>query len=298
MQQIEDVFLEIAQEEGGAETVVHLAAHYDFTGDETPEYHRTNVRGLRNVLDLSARIGVRNFVFSSSVAACTLPTRPDQFLTEASPPDGRHIYARTKRAGEEMLAEYQGRLKPVIVRFAALFSDWCEYPPLYMFLRTWLSNAWNRRILGGRGQSAIPYMHVHDVVLFLVRVLDRLEDLNPREVLIASPDGCTSHEDLFEAATLAFRRVAARPVHMPKAAVRPGHVRDGPAGAADRRTAVRAAVDGRVHRHGDAHRRAAARGSGSAGRPGHGWRSSAGCRSSSRTSGPMRRSGTRETARP
>ena len=50
-----------------------------------------------------------------------------------------------------MLAEYRDVFRSVIVRFAALFSDWCEYPPLYMFLDTWLSRQWNHRMLGGMG---------------------------------------------------------------------------------------------------------------------------------------------------
>ena len=52
-----------------------------------------------------------------------------------------------------MLAEYSDAFPSVIVRFAALFSDWCEYPPLYMFLRTWLSRAWNRAHPGRQGAS-------------------------------------------------------------------------------------------------------------------------------------------------
>jgi len=206
---------------GGAQTLVHLAAHYDFTGDEHPEYERTNVVGLRNTLDLARACGVTNVVFSSSVAACKLPPLGSS-LNEESPPDGVHVYARTKRIGEEMLREYEGSLRPVIVRFAALFSDWCEYPPLYMFLETWLTKAWNRRILGGNGITAIPYLHVRDVVSFLETVLDRLDDLAPREVLIASPDGATSHNELFRAATENMLGAARRPIHMPRLLCTPG----------------------------------------------------------------------------
>ena len=81
--------------------------------------------------------------------------------------------------GERMLAEYRDHFPRTIVRFAALFSDWCEYPPLFMFLETWLSSAWNARMLGGRGQSAIPYLHVDDLILFFLALLDRLDALPP-----------------------------------------------------------------------------------------------------------------------
>jgi len=208
-------------EQGGADAVLHLAAHYDFTGEDDPEYFRTNVDGLRNTLDLSAGAGIRQFFFSSSVAACELP-RPGRALDETSPPDGRHIYAQTKRIGEAMVGGYRDRFTPVVVRFAAMFSDWCEYPPLYMFLETWLSSAWNRHLLGGRGQSAIPYLHISDAVAFLTRLLERRGDWKPSEVLIASPDGATSHRGLFDATMFHESRVPVRPFLVPKALCGPG----------------------------------------------------------------------------
>jgi nucleoside-diphosphate-sugar epimerase len=222
--QLETVFTEI-QADGPVDVVIHLAAHYDFTGEDHPEYYRTNVDGLRNVLENCRRLAVKHFVFSSSLAACQFPP-PGRALDEDSPPDGDHVYARTKAIGERMLAEYADAFPSVIVRFAALFSDWCEYPPLYMFLRTWLSRAWNARILGGRGQSAIPYLHITDAVSFLVRLLARIDDLDPGEVLIASPDGAVSHEELYLEATQYFFENARPPLRIPGLLAKPGiHLR-------------------------------------------------------------------------
>ncbi len=207
--------------EGPVHTVVHLAEHYDFTGDDHPEYYRTNVDGLRNTLDLSHEIGISRFVFSSSVAACELPP-PGSALDETSPPDGEHVYARTKRLGERMLEDYRSAFPSVIVRFAAMFSDWCEYPPLFLFLETWLSNAWNRGLLGGKGLSAIPYLHVRDAASFLRTVLENPDRTLPGDVLIASPDGATSHRDLFSIATLNWFGRRRTPFLLPKVLCRTG----------------------------------------------------------------------------
>jgi nucleoside-diphosphate-sugar epimerase len=209
------------REAGGAATLVHLAAHYDFTGEEYVEYWRTNVHGMRNVLELSRDLGVRHVLFPSSLAACRLPP-PGKVLDEASPPDGEHIYARTKRAGEEMLREFEPQMQSVVFRFAALFSDWCEYAPLYMFLQTWLSRTWNARILGGHGETAIPYLHVRDAVRLFRAVLDRVDRLAPGQVLVASPDGAVSHRELFEEATLLYFGERRWPVLMPRPLCGPG----------------------------------------------------------------------------
>jgi nucleoside-diphosphate-sugar epimerase len=217
---IAPIFEEI-ERTGGADRLVHLAAHYDFTGEDHPEYWRTNVDGLRHVLELSKGLGLKRFIFPSSTAACAFPP-PGEVLNESSSPDGDHIYARTKALGERMVHEYEGFFPSTIVRFAALFSDWCEYPPLFMFLETWLSKAWNARILGGRGASAIPYLHVDDLTLFFQEVLHSGCRLPPGVVLQASPDGATSHQELFEATTSLHRGRPARAFHMPRPLCGPG----------------------------------------------------------------------------
>jgi nucleoside-diphosphate-sugar epimerase len=206
---------------GGADILLHLAAHYDFTGEDHPEYWRTNVEGLRNVLELSKELGLKRFIFSSSEAACAFP-QPGLALTETSLPNGDHVYARTKAIGERLLAEYREHFPSTIIRFAALFSDWCEYAPLFTFLETWLSDAWNARVLGGRGRSAIPYLHVDDLVLFFFALLDRLAQVAPGTVLQASPDGTVSHAQLFEESTLIGKGRRARAIHMPRALCGPG----------------------------------------------------------------------------
>jgi nucleoside-diphosphate-sugar epimerase len=206
---------------GGADLAIHLAAYFDLTGEEIDEYWRTNVHGMRNVLDQCVALRVKHVVFASSVAACALPG-PGLSITEATPALGEHIYARTKRAGEEMLGDYAAHLRPVVLRIAALFSDWCEYPPLYMLLQTWLSRAWNRRVLAGRGRTAVPYLHVHDLVAFVERLLGQIDRLAPGEVLQPSPDGCVSHQQLFTAARAAFDGGNTPPVHLPRALCGPG----------------------------------------------------------------------------
>jgi nucleoside-diphosphate-sugar epimerase len=209
------------RESGGADYVIHLAAHYDFTGDNHPEYTRTNVEGMRNVLEECRSLELKRFIFASSLAACQFP-KPGKVLTERNPPDGDHIYAITKRIGEEMLAEYDDDVPSCIMRLAALFSDWCEYAPLYIFLETWLSKVWNSRILGGRGTTAIPYMHVREMGPFIRKIIALEGDLQQREILIASPSETLSHKSLFDLANIDYFGQRAKPVFMPKTLARIG----------------------------------------------------------------------------
>lgn len=198
-----DVFRTI-RDGGRVDAVLHLAAHYDFDGDDPSEYWRTNVDGLRNVLDLCRELRPGVFYFASSVAASDFPPR-GRVLDESSPPDGTHVYSVTKRIGERMLGEYRDAFPSVILRFAALFSDWCEYAPLFHFLETWIEQRGPWRVLGGRGEFAIPYLHVRDAVRFVGRALEDVEAVRSsggsEPILICSPDGATSTRQLFEEVT-------------------------------------------------------------------------------------------------
>lgn len=214
------VFSRIAAE-GGAEFVLHLAAYYDFDGKDDPEYQRTNVEGLRAVLTRCRALKPRQFTFASSLAASEFPA-PGMVLNEQSPVDGKHPYARSKRQGEALVGEFAGDFRTLIVRLGAVYSDWCEFTPLYTLLRTWSAPSWRQKILAGKGTAALPYIHVRDVVAFFARVIERADVLGNGEVLIASPDQAASHRQLFEAAMAALSDTRPQPFLMPKALIRPG----------------------------------------------------------------------------
>ena len=88
-------------------------------------------------------------------------------------------------------SEIAGVIPSCIVRFAAVYSDWCEYPPLYMFLSTWLSRSLRRNFLAGKGHSAVPYIHIRDIITFFRQLITNYNKLKPAQVIIASPGGST-----------------------------------------------------------------------------------------------------------
>ena len=198
---------------GGAEYVLHLAGYYDFTNAPNQEYERTNVFGTRNVLTLAKEIGAKRFIFASSLAACKFPPAGES-LDEQSAPDASFPYAWSKRVGEDMMKEYADFFSISVIRLAAVFSDWCEYPPLYMFLKTWLSKAWDARILAGKGESAVPYIHINDLIKFFLLVIEKSDQLPQFAILNASPNHTTSHMNLFKASTRYYFGDEIKPVRM------------------------------------------------------------------------------------
>jgi nucleoside-diphosphate-sugar epimerase len=199
---------------GGVDYILHLASFYDFNYDDNPEYLRTNIRGTRNLLDQARQLNIKRFIFASSLAACEFSH--GEIITEKSPANAKFTYAESKRIGEELLREYSEYFPCTAVRMAAAFSDWCEYGPLYVFLQTWLNKGWKRRILGGKGKSAITYIHINCLVKFFLKLISMSQDLPRFDIYIASPNEPVTHRELFDRATRYFYGRRMKAVFMPK----------------------------------------------------------------------------------
>ena len=194
--------------------VFHFAGYYDFTCRESPEYRRTNVEGTRHLLEGAERAQVKRFIFSSSLAVTDF-SNPGRVISETSPADGAYPYARSKKEAEELVASFSRKFPCTIARLAAIFSDWCEYAPLYILLRDWLSHGLRSRLIGGRGETAIPYLHVQDLNAFWMQVIKNHEQLSRLDILAAGPNGCVSHNELFAAVTQAYSDDPGPALHVP-----------------------------------------------------------------------------------
>jgi len=118
---------------GGADFIIHLAAFYDFTYKDNPAYKIVNVNGTKNMLEFSSLVGAGRFIFASSIAACEFPSNGN-VITERTLPDANYHYAISKKLGEELVKKYSHQFPCTVIRFAAVYSDWCQYAPLYKFL--------------------------------------------------------------------------------------------------------------------------------------------------------------------
>ncbi len=197
------------------EFIIHLAAYYDFGNEPNPEYERTNVNGTRMLLEHARELGIKRFIFASSIAASEFP-RSEGPMTEKTPLDATFPYAKSKKTGEEILQEYSNHFPCVSVRFAAVFSDWCEYGPLYMFIKTWFTSRLKSHIIAGKGTTAVPYIHVKCVARMMMQIMEQTDSLKQFDVFIASPFGTTSHNELFRMSTQLYFSQARNPFHIPK----------------------------------------------------------------------------------
>ncbi len=91
----------------GVEVVIHLAARvhvmHDKTDDPLAEFRAANVEATLNLALQAAAVGVRRFVFISSVKVNGESTSPGRAFTEVDPPNPQDAYGQSKYEAEQGL---------------------------------------------------------------------------------------------------------------------------------------------------------------------------------------------------
>jgi len=208
-------FQRIARSSGGIDCVIHFAVYYHYGRGWRQEYDLHNIQGTRHVIEAACRAGAGRIIFAASIAALQ-PPPPGETLTEEAGDMAGFPYCRSKAAGERLCTERLDELPAVVMRIGGVFSDWCELPPLYSLIRLWSRRGPVGRCVPGRGLTGFPYIHRDELVRFVRRIIEKDDTLGRHEVLFASEDGCTCHEDLYAPIRrLSGRSASENPIHVP-----------------------------------------------------------------------------------
>jgi hypothetical protein len=86
-----------------------------------------------------------------------------------------------------------------------------------MLLKYWLAgNKFMSRVVTGRGESAIPYIHIKDLIKLFLQIIE-ISDILPRlAIYIAGFQGSVSHNELFKTATRYYYWHDIKPFQIPK----------------------------------------------------------------------------------
>ena len=105
------------------ELIFHCAGHaHAFSADSAGIYHDVNFVGVKNLLEAAGQVGVKRFVFLSSVRAMAEPG--DKCVNEDWPGEPLTPYGRAKRAAEEAVidAGIQFGMHVVNLRLAMVYG--------------------------------------------------------------------------------------------------------------------------------------------------------------------------------
>lgn len=154
-------------------SVVLLAAEH--RDDVSPKslYYRTNVQGTKNVLEAMDRAGIKNLIFTSSVAIYGLDKEnPD----ETHPEDPFNHYGKSKWQAESAIKEWYSKdpkgKSITILRPTVIFGE-RNRGNVYNLLKQISSG---RFMMIGNGQNKKSMAYVRNIVALIKNRLEKMEE--------------------------------------------------------------------------------------------------------------------------
>jgi nucleoside-diphosphate-sugar epimerase len=173
-------------------SVIHLAAHYDFSGAPSPLYRTLTIEGTRRLLRGLRKFHVAQFIFSSTMLVMKPVENEEETITEQSPledEDETWDYPRSKMEAERVIQRERGGISTVILRIAGVYDDECHSIPIAHQISRIYEKRLESYFFPGDADHGQAFVHLDDLVNCFQRVVELRRELAPSEVfLIAEPD--------------------------------------------------------------------------------------------------------------
>jgi len=174
---------------GRLESVIHLAAYYDFAGEPSPLYETLTVQGTRRLLRaLTSFEHVGQFVFSSSLLVMRPNNAPGR-IDENSPVEGKWDYPASKLKAEEVIRTERGDIPGVVLRISGVYDERGHSLPLGQQIGRIYEKQLEGYLYPGDSSHGQALVHLDDLADLFRRVVGRRTELGGYEVfLVAEPD--------------------------------------------------------------------------------------------------------------
>jgi len=169
-------------------SVIHLAAYFDFTGEDSPLYEAVNVDGTRNLLRGLRELQVEQFVYAGTMLVHR-PGRPGQPITERTAIDPRWAYPRSKARAEEAIRAERGSIPCVLLHLAGLYDERTVVPTLAEQIRRIYERDAEAHAYSGALETGQSFLHREDMVDAFVRTVARCGALGEETtILVGEPE--------------------------------------------------------------------------------------------------------------
>lgn len=190
--------LDIARSEHGDHlaAVVHMAAYYDFSGEESPLYDKVTVGGTERLLGHLEPLEVDRFVFTSTMLVHA-PVKPGEYLDESSRLDPRWAYPKSKLRTERLIEGWRPSIPHTFLRIAGVYTDVGRQPTLTHQIARIYERDLKSFFFPGDSDAGQSLVHLDDAVEAIARTVERRDTLDDGPILIgeAEPVGYADLQD-------------------------------------------------------------------------------------------------------
>jgi len=179
-------------------SVVHLAAYFDFTGEDNPLYEKINVAGTRSLLRALQEFEVEQLVYSGTMLIHQ-STTPGERIDESQPISPKWAYPRSKAQAEEVIRQQRGRIPVVLLHLAGVYDDKRCVPTLAFQISQIYRRDFKSYLYSGDPRTGQSLLHKEDMIDAFRRTIDRRDELPPETVLLIGEPDTMRYDELQDA---------------------------------------------------------------------------------------------------
>ena len=169
-------------------SVLHLAAYFDFTGQDNSLYEHLNIDGTRRLLRELQSCDVGQFVYSGTMLVHASVT-PGERIDESGKLDPKWIYPKSKAQAEEVIRRDHGDIPYVLLHIAGLYDDDTIVPAVAHQIARIYERDLESHVYSGDLDAGRAMVHKDDLASAFRLTIDRREALPPEAtILIGEPD--------------------------------------------------------------------------------------------------------------
>ena len=175
--------------------VIHLAAYYDFSGEDNPLYEALNVKGTADFLTELQRFDVDHFIYSSTMLIHRAGV-PGEKITEDTPIEPGWTYPQSKADAEEAIRSHHGKIPYTLLRMAGLYDDHTAVPTLSYQIARIYERQFKSWVYSGDKMAGQAFLHKDDMVSLFTELVEKRHEVPKENVLLAGEDSVMGYQAL------------------------------------------------------------------------------------------------------
>lgn len=175
--------------------VIHLAAYFDFTGEENELYDKVNVEGTRHLIHALRGFDVERFIYSGTMLVHE-PGKPGEVIDEEALIAPKWAYPKSKAKAEEVIRSESGDMPWLLLHLSGLYDDESAVPTLVHQISRIYERDMKAHLYAGDLEAGQSFIHRDDMMELFRLAVDRRAELPRHCVLLAGEEEAVAYREM------------------------------------------------------------------------------------------------------
>lgn len=180
---------------GKLASVVHMAAYYDFSGEDSNLYEKVTIHGTDRLLNELEDFDCEQFVFTSTMLVHA-PCEVGQHIREEDPLEAKWAYPQSKIDTERLIRDGHPHVRSVLLRIAGVYSDYGQQPTIVQQIKRIYEKDFQGHFFPGDTDAGQTAVHVDDAVDSIFRTVERRDQIDPKTAILIGERDPISYREL------------------------------------------------------------------------------------------------------